>query len=163
MKSIVILVSIVLITLCGPATAGSRGEMELTDGSVIYGEIISLNSGVYTIRSSTMGVLKIDQSKIREIRFGSFSVDNEPSASLPKEGVHSEMEAIQRSLLGNEEILSMILGLQEDPEFQKILNDPGVMNSVQSGDIQSLMSNPKFLQILNHPKVKEIQEKMAKE
>ncbi len=153
---------IVMITLCGSAYAGSPGEIELTDGSVIHGEIISLKSGVYTIQSSTMGILEIDQSKIREIRFGSFSVDEGSSAKIPGEGVHPEMQAIQNSLLGNEEILSIILSLQEDPEFQKILNDPGVMNSVLSGDIQSLMSNPKFLQILNHPKIKEIQNRMAK-
>lgn len=162
MKSRMTLLVIFLIALCGPASAGSRGEIELSDGSVIYGEILSVKNGVYTIQSSTMGVLTVDQSKIREIRFGSCSVDKTPSAGLPKEGIHPEMQAIQNSLLGNEEILSIILSLQEDPEFQKILNDPSVMNPVMSGDIQSLMANPKFLQILSHPKVKEIQDKMAK-
>jgi hypothetical protein len=163
MKSRMILLTILLVTLWGLAYAGSRGEIVLTDGSVIYGEILSVQNNVYTIQSSTMGVLTVDQSKIREIRFGSFSVDKAPASGLPQEGNHSEMQAIQKSLLGNEEILPIILGLQEDPAFQEILNDPSVMNLVLSGDIQSLMSNPKFLQILNHPKVKEIQNKMAKE
>ena len=161
MKSATILLVIILCTIQTPASAGSRGEIELTDGSVIYGEILSVDSGVYTIRSSTMGVLKIDQSKIRGIRFGSYGADKESSADLPKEGAPSELQAIQKSLLGNEEVLSIILSLQEDPEFQKILNDPSVMDAVLSGDIQSLMANPKFLQILNHPKIKAIQSKMA--
>ena len=121
MKWMMTLLTLFLITPCGPASAGSRGEIVLSDGSVIYGEILSVQNDVYTIQSSTMGVLTVDQSKIREIRFGSFSVDKAPASGLPKEGTHSEMQAIQKSLLGNEEILSIILGLQEDPEFQKLI------------------------------------------
>jgi len=162
MKSRSIFIALIFSILCGFAYAGTRGEIVLTDGSVLYGEIRSVSGGVYTIQSSTMGAVKIHQSKIREIRFGSHGVDRQTSESIPKTDMNSELQSVQKSLLGNQEILNIILTLQDDPEFQKILNDPDVMNSVLAGDVQSLMANPKFLKLLNHPKVKEIQRKVAK-
>ena len=162
MKLRSILLVLIFSILCGSAYAGTRGEIVLTDGSVVYGEIRSVSGGVYTIQSSTMGVLKIDQSRIREIRFGAHGVDRQTSENIPKADMNSELQAVQKSLLGNQEVLNIILTLQGDPEFQKILNDPDVMNSVLAGDVQSLMANPKFLKLLDHPKVKEIQKKVAK-
>ena len=162
MKPRPIFLVLIISIFCGLAYAGTRGEIVLTDGSVVYGEIRSVSGGVYTIESSTMGVMKIDQSKIREIRFGVQSVDRQASENIPKWDMNSELQAIQKSILGNRDILNIILTLQDDPEFQKILNDPDVMNSVLAGDVQGLMANPRFLKLLNHPKVKEIQGKMAK-
>jgi hypothetical protein len=162
MKPRPIFLVLIISIFCGLAYAGTRGEIVLTDGSVVYGEIRSVSGGVYTIESSTMGVMKIDQSKIREIRFGVQGVDRQASENIPKTDMNSELQAIQKSILGNRDILNIILTLQDDPEFQKILNDPDVMNSVLAGDVQGLMANPRFLKLLNHPKVKEIQGKMAK-
>ena len=162
MKPMQIVIIILVGISCNSAYAGEQGEIELIDGSVIYGEIVSLKEGVYTILSSSMGDLKISESKVRAIRFPSHDANKKNRGSLKDNSKPPEIQALQESLINNEDILNIILSLQDDPKVQKILNDPTMMNSVLSGDIQSLMSNPKFLELLNHPKIKEIQKNMVK-
>jgi hypothetical protein len=50
------------------AYAGEVKEVELNDGTVITGEIVSLNNGVYTIKSESLGTTKLSESKVRSIR-----------------------------------------------------------------------------------------------
>ena len=159
---ILIFLTMLLAISISIANAGEPAEVELVDGSVVYGEIVSLKNGVYTIDSDSMGTITINKSKIRAIRFKSHDVKRDVEANLQKNDTRGEIQDIQKALLGNEDILNIILSLQDDPKVQEILKDPDVMNSVQTGDIQSLMSNPKFMELLNHPKFKAINKKMAK-
>ena len=146
----------------GTAHAGEPAEIELVDGSTVYGEIVSLKNGVYTIDSDSMGSVKISKSKIRVIRFRSRGVKTDVGENSQKSDKSSDIQGIQKSLLADEDIFKIILSLQDDPKIQEILNDPETMKAVQSGDLQSLMSNPKFMELLNHPKIKAINKKAAK-
>ena len=149
------------ISIC-TAHAGEPAEIELIDGSTVYGEIVSLKNGVYTIDSDSMGSLKISKSKIRVIRFRSQGVNKSVRENSQKTDKNSDIQDIQKSILADEGIFNIILSLQDDPKIQEILKDPETMRAVQSGDLQSLMSNPKFMELLNHPKIKAINRKVAK-
>lgn len=61
----------------------------------------------------------------------------------------------------DQEIMAIIFSLQNDPNFQEIMSDPGILNAVNSGDIAALISNPKFMSLLNNHKIQEIQKKLA--
>ncbi len=159
---ILIFLTMLLAISIGTAHAGEPAEIELVDGSVVYGEIVSLKNGVYTIDSDSMGSVKISKSKIRVIRFRSRGVKTEVGENSQKSDTSSDIQGIQKSLLADEDIFKIILSLQDDPKIQEILNDPETMKAVQSGDLQSLMSNPKFMELLNHPKIKAINKKAAK-
>ena len=158
MKSAGIVSVFLLSVFCGGAFAGEAGEIELIDGSVIHGEVVSFKEGVYTVRSEAIGSIEINESKIRTIRFPSEKTSPEAAYSATKGSPGDESEALQDALLSNEEILPILLSLQNDPEIQEILNDPEIMDAVFAGDLQRLMSNPKFMELLNHPKVRQIQE-----
>lgn len=141
--------------LAATSSAGEIKEIELTDGSVITGEVLSLNSGAYTIKTSSLGTLKIDDAKVRAIR------PQSTSSSRPS-GRSSEAGSLQDKMMSDQEVMGMIQSLKEDPEFTKILEDPEIMNAVSSGDTAALMANPKFLQLLHNPTVRDIQQKMTK-
>ena len=158
---LIFLTMLLAISIC-TVHAGEPAEVELVDGSVVYGEIVSLKNGVYTIDSDSMGSLKISKSKIRAIRFRSQGVNKDVRENSQKTDKSSNIQDVQKSLLADEDIFKIILSLQDDPKVQEILKDPDLMNSVQTGDIQSLMSNPKFMELLNHPKFKAINMKVAK-
>jgi len=158
MKTAQIVLVFLLAVFGGGAFAGEPGEIELIDGSVIRGEIVSFKEGVYTIRSDTLGSIEINESKIRTIRFSSRKTGREAAYSATPGPTSAESQAIQQALLSNEEILPILLSLQNDPEIQAILNDPDIMDAVLAGDLQRLMSNPKFVELLNHPKVQRIQD-----
>jgi hypothetical protein len=143
--------------MTGVLAAGSAAaeikEIELIDGSVITGEVLSLSSGVYTIRTGSLGTLKIDDAKVRAIR------PRGSSSSPPQAG---EVKALQDKMLSDREVMSKIESLKDDPQFMKALEDPEILNAVKSGDIASLMANPRFLQLLQNPTVQDIQQKVAK-
>ena len=144
------------------ADTAESAEIELVDGSLVYGEIVSLKNGIYTIDSGSMGSLKISKSKIRAIRFRSQGVNKDVRKNSQITEKSSDFQDIQKSLLADESIFTIILSLQNDPKIQEILKDPETMKAVQSGDIQSLMANPKFMELLNHPKIKAINKQMSK-
>ena len=137
------------------SSAAEIKGIELTDGSVITGEVVSLVNGVYSIRTSSLGTLKIDDAKVRAIHLQS------TSSSRPS-GPTSETRSLQDKMMSDQEVMSMIQSLKDDPQFMKILEDPEIMNAVNSGDTAALMTNPKFLQLLHNPTVQNIQQKVAK-
>ncbi len=126
-------------------------EIELTDGSVISGEIVSLSKGVYTVRSTALGTIQISESKIRTIR--TKGPGGEDSAD--------QLKSIQQKMTGDADIMSMVRSLQDDPDFQEILKDPEVIKAVQAGDIAALMANPKFMNLLNKQSVQQIKNKLS--
>ena len=158
MKPVQIVLILLLALFCGGAFAGTPGEIELIDGSLIRGEIVSFKEGVYTLRSKAIGSIEINESKIRAIRFTSDETGHKAAYRATDGPTSAESEDLQHELLNNEKILPILLSLQNDPEIQEILNDPDIMDAVFAGDLQRLMSNPKFMELLNHPKVRQIQE-----
>ena len=153
MKLVLIIVMLLMLPLSGSLLAGETKEIELTDGSVITGEVLSLNSGVYTIRTGSLGTLKIDDAKVRAIR------PQGASSSRPS-GPSTEAKSLQEKMMSDQEIMRLIPSLQNDPDFKKIMEDPELMKAVAAGDIAVLMADPRFMKLLSNPTVREIQKKV---
>lgn len=153
MKSL-ILMFLTLAIAAGVATAAEMREIELTDGTIVTGEVVSLTGGVYTIRSATLGTLRIEESNIRTIRLK----DSVRSSA----NTGGEIMSLQNKMMSDGEIMNMIQGLQNDPEFQEILQDPEIMRAVQAGDITTLVANPKFMRLLNNQAVKDIKNRVTR-
>ena len=141
--------------LAATSSAAEIKEIELSDGSNITGEVLSLVNGVYSVRTGALGTLKIDEAKVRSIR-------QQGTLSSPPSGLSGDTKSLQDKMMGDKDIMAMIESLKDDPQFTKILEDPEIMNAVSSGDTAALMANPKFLQLLHNPTVRDIQQKVAK-
>ncbi len=142
--------------IAATAFAGEIKEIELSDGSVITGEIIALNNGVYTIKTAAMGNLAIEDSKVRAIR------PRGSSAAAGSSRQSSEITNLQQQMMTDQEMLDMLQVLSNDPDFKKIMEDPEIMKAVNSNDVAALMNNPKFIQLMQKPSVKSIQRKLEK-
>ena len=153
MKSL-LMMFLTLAVAAGMATAAEMREIELTDGTIVTGEIVSLTGGVYTVRSATLGTLRIEESNIRTIRL------KDSAGSSTNTG--GEVMSLQNKMMSDGEIMNMIQGLQNDPEFQEILQDPELMKAVEAGDITTLVANPKFMRLLNNQSVKDIKNKTTR-
>lgn len=126
-------------------------QVELHDGTIIVGKIISFQDDCYTIKSDTLGTVNINESKIRIIRSISGAEDTEGGLKQPNPSINSEnsdVEDLTKQMMIDEQIMNIIFSLQNDPNFQKILNDPALLNAVNSGDLATLMSNPAFMNLL---------------
>ena len=153
MKSL-FMIFLTLAIAAGMVTAAEMREIVLTDGTIITGEVVSLTGGVYTVRSATLGTLRIEESNIRTIRL------KDSAGSSANTG--GEVMSLQNRMMSDGEIMNMIQGLQNDPEFQEILQDPEIMKAVQAGDITTLVANPKFMRLLNNQAVKDIKNKTTR-
>jgi hypothetical protein len=151
----------ILIFLSAGVYAGEFSEIGLIDGSTIYGEILSFNDGIYTVKSGSLGTIKVAESDIREIRVQSANTKNREYASPGNSSISPEIQALQTFMQNDQEIMAIIFSLQNDPNFQEIMSDSGILNAVNSGDIEALISNPKFMSLLNNHKIQEIQKKLA--
>lgn len=140
------------------AYCGQTSRIELNDGSVINAEVLSLNNGAYTINSSTLGTVTIDSSRIRRIEPQETAAAG--GSAMPASSVKSEMDKYKTAMMNNPDILRIINDLTSDPQFQKLMEDPEVMKAINSGDIQTLMSNQKFMEAANNPRVNEIKNKL---
>ena len=161
MKKIFLLMFFVLASISS-AYAAHINRIELTDGSAVEGEIVSVSEGQYTVKSPSLGILKIEESKIRSMH----SVDQAaaPSkkdiASLDAATIQSEAQKLQPAITGNPEIMKIIPGLIADPDFQTLFKDPEIVNAAKSLDVKTLLANEKFVKAMNNPTVREITAKV---
>jgi hypothetical protein len=154
---------VLMLWLCTvQAFAVDAVSVALKDGSVITGELVSLQNGVYTVSTDSLGTITIDESRIREIRYGYQASSRESGQTYEETPSGKQLQAIQRTLISDEQIMGLILSMQNDPEVQKILSDSEIMGAILSGDLNALQSNPKFLRLMDHPTVRKIQGKVEK-
>jgi hypothetical protein len=155
--------SLFLGSLSSAALAGGLSEIELLDGSKLYGEIVSVRKDIYRVESPSLGTIDIDSSKIRLIRLKPTSAQTEAQTGGVSTGIdsarRSEIEVLQKSMVSDQATMSLITSLQNDPEVQALLQDPAIMSAVTSADVTTLMANPQFLKLLQNPKIQEIEKK----
>jgi len=144
--------------------AGEISTIELNDGSIISGEVVSFDGSTWIIKSGSMGSLKIEAAKVVSIRSQTVgSAAPAKGASTGNQGNTADIQAMQQSIMANGQLMTMIMNLQDDPEVQAILQDPEIMQAVNAGDMNALMANPKFRRLMENTKVKEITREAAKE
>ena len=158
-----------LLGVIGSATCGQTSKIELTDGSIINAEVVSLDNGTYTLNAGSLGEIKVEASKIKRIELKSENTASTPTiqpesainASDPSNAeMKTEMAKYQAAVMNDPETLKIATDLAQDPQFQEIMKDPQVLEALKSGNMQALMSNPKFMNLINHPKIKEIGNKL---
>lgn len=149
---------LLLLGLSGVAYCGNLSKVELADGSVIQGEVVSLNNGVYTIKTASLGEVAIEASNVRNIgvSYGPASLLNPAQGAAPDDAFKSQVSRIQNTMTADPAIMKKVAGLAADPQFHELLKDPEIINAAKSGDVKSLMNNQKLLGVVNNPKVQEI-------
>ena len=147
---------ILTLLLQREASAGAQRQIDLADGTSIIGEVQSLSNGVYTVRSDSLGVVRIEESKIRSIH------EPAPSTGAISGGRLSspELKEFQGRLLRDPDVMNLILILQSDPEFKDVLEDPDVVRALNAGDIEALQANRKIRKLMDNPTVKVIEKKI---
>jgi len=156
----ILLFCLLILGILNSSVFAATVKVQLNDGSIVAGEIVEFNNHIYTLESKSFGRIKINESEIKEIHYKSGD-GIETSQEIPLANMSSEIETMKKSMLSDEEVMNIIHSLQDDPEFQEILKDPVIMNAVQSGDINTLMSNEKFLKLLDHSSVEQIKNQMG--
>ena len=161
MKKTILLLIIFFNILPGLTLASKLSRIELNDGNIIIGEISNFNNGIYSIASDGMGQLKIEESRIKQISSANSNQITTPTEPLANTLSSENINALANKMMSDKETVGMIASLQNDPQFQAIINDPEIINAVKSGDSASLMSNEKFMQLKDNPTIQKISKKTS--
>ncbi len=146
--------TVISLLLC--LASGSLAEqILLQDGSTINGEVISLQSGSYRVKTESLGVITLQQHQVKSISHG--PVQTSAAVNGMAQAGQSAVQSLQSSITSDPGMMANILQLQNDPDMQAILNDPELMRAIQSFDLQALQSNPKIQKLMRNPTVQDIQ------
>ena len=130
----------------------------LRDGTVIQGEVKSLQDGVYTIETASVGTLHVRAQDVRSIDEAG-KPPSTPGSEQPAKGVSSgadALDATKSQIVADPKLLATVLALQNDPAVLAVLADPEVMKAMAAGDYNALMSNAKMVALMQNPKVREL-------
>jgi len=130
----------------GPDVLASPA-IELKDGSRIEGEIQSIDNGVYTVVSPSLGTLHVAESNIARIDYAndaSKAADSSGKSSKQDSPLTGEIQKLQAGLAQDPAALQSIMSLQSDPQIQAVLSDPAIVKAIQDGDYASLLGNLKI-------------------
>jgi hypothetical protein len=160
----IIIFGFFFLALSVTADCGQLSKIELTDGSVINGEIVSYRDGIYVINTPSFGDIKVQGEKVAKIE----SIN--PASALTAIGPNiqtdspagAQVSAYGQTLMKNPENAAIMSGLAQDSGLQQIANDPELQDAAKKGDIQALLNNPKFMNIVNSPEVQEAVKKLKK-
>jgi len=121
--------------------------IELKDGSRIEGEIQSIDSGVYTVLSPSLGTVHVAQSNIAKIVYSgdvSKAADSSSKTSTHDAALAEDIQQAQTRMAQDPATMQSIMSLQSDPQIQAILSDPAIVKAIQDGDYASLLGNAKI-------------------
>ena len=135
--------------------ADSLRIIELNDGSRIAGEILSFESGVYTIQSDTLGRLHIPDESIRGIR-SDYPKAAPAGVPVPSPSTGAQFADIQSRIVNDPNLLTIVMSLQNDPQLLSIFKDPFIMRAIAAGDLESLQSSPKILELKGHQTLQQL-------
>ncbi|HNW38933.1 MAG TPA: hypothetical protein PL125_05320 [Candidatus Omnitrophota bacterium] len=164
MKKIIIACSF----FCAVNIAGYCGQVskiELVDGSVINGEIVSYLNGVYTVNTASVGEVKVAGDKVAKIEAAKYASSGTLTTDLvvkADDPASSQVSAYGKKLMKNPENVAVIKNVIGDPKLQEIAQDPQLQEAAQKGDIQALLKNPKFMEMVNSQEMQEAVKKLKK-
>lgn len=149
--------SFVIATVLAASGPVSAATVMLKDGAVIHGEVETLLDDVYTVKTESLGTLRVRKEDVRAIDYSDESPVGpvEPSSDASSPG-QAELEAVQTRMLQNPNLLTMIQALQEDPEVQAVLSDPEIMSAIASGNYAAVMNHPKIIALTRNAKMRAI-------
>ncbi len=136
-------------------------NIELNDGSVVSGEIISFSNSIVTIKTESLGMLNINSAMIRSIT----SKAPQPSYTDSGHGDNSsqyngkfntQVGNLEKQMRNDPALMELIMSLQDNPEFKQAMQDPEIQEAIRTGDTGKLASNPIIDRLLNNPGVLEI-------
>jgi len=146
--------SVVIAAVLAPFVAASAATLVLKDGTVIHGEITSLQGDTYTVKTDSLGTVRLRKQNVRTIDHSGGSAMASSSTGAPPG--QAELQDMQTRMMRNPDLIAMIQALQSDPEMQAVLADPQIMNALASGDYAALKNNPKIISLMRNAKVRAV-------
>jgi hypothetical protein len=140
-----------------PLAWAEPSTFELTDGSVVTGELLGVDADGFRVRSATLGELTIDASRVRVMRQG----PPQPSGADAGGPADPGLAAMQQQMAGDPQVMGLIMQLRDDPQMARALADPAFLNAVSGGNLTARQDDPRIQELMDNPIVRSIIERMT--
>lgn len=161
MKLRLLLALVILILPAHVVFAGTTKHITLKDGSVINGELVSFEGGIYTVQTENLGRLQLPEGNVVSVINEDAAPAMPPQAAVQQPsqagnaGFSGQVSAMQTQIMSNPQSMQTIQAMMEDPEIAAMMADPNFMKdlttAVSSNDPQSIASNSNVQKLMNNP------------
>jgi hypothetical protein len=165
-KNTIFLSMALSIGIFSPAFAEELKKFALKDGSVIRGELISFDKGMYTVKSENLGQLLLSENNVVSVVNESLVpvVQAAPQAAVAPQaaaagtgGFSSQVSAMQNQIMSNPQTMQAIQLMAEDPEIMSLISDPAFVQqltaALSGNNIEGVASDPRIQKLMANPKM----------
>jgi hypothetical protein len=153
------ILSLSLLMLLSPlAFAGSAKQIALKDGSVIKGELLSFENGIYTVQTDNLGQLKLPEANVLSVANETFVVQApQQGTTAAAPSFSNKVSTMQSHIMGNPQAMQAVQAMAEDPDIISMLSDPAFVKqltaAVSDNNVESVAGDPKIQQLMSNPKM----------
>jgi hypothetical protein len=141
----------------------------LQDGSVIRAQVPGSSGGFYTVRSATLGEMKIPVENVVSIMSATDpgapsarpAVSATPAGSAQQAvsqtgvaGLQSALASQVRSFVSTSDGMAAVTQFSQNPDMKAVLSDPALAKAIQTGDYNALMNSPAVRRLMANPETK---------
>jgi hypothetical protein len=172
---------VAFLAISTPLFSGDAGLQVITlkDSSVIRARVTEMSGGFYVAKSPLLGEIKIPSGEVVSIRAEGTSAQSEgapatncasqpdaPSAQAPApaslESLRSSLSSKVQNLVSTHDGMNAVTNFSNNPDMKAVLNDPQVMQAIQSDDYNSLMQSPVMKRLLDNPQTQALIQSVLK-
>jgi hypothetical protein len=146
-----------------PQVSADQKSITLKDGSVIRGELVSFENGLYTVKTDNLGQLILSEANVVSVvntaLAGTVPQPQVAQAQAPmQQGDFSNQVAnMQSQIMANPQTMQSIMAMAEDPEIAAMFSDPAFVQqltaAMSGGNPEALASDPRIQKLMANPKM----------
>lgn len=139
--------------------SGSVKHIALKDGSVIKGELVSFENGIYTVQTENLGRLQLPEANV--VSIAEQTALNPNSTNSPTTNAapdfSNKVTAMQTQIMNDPQAMQTVQAMAEDPEIAAMISDPDFVKqlttAVSNNNVESVAGDPKIQQLMSNPKM----------
>ncbi len=161
-KNIFLLSLFILTLITLPSSAESSKTFMLKDGATFQGHLSSVENGIYTVESPTLGKIKLKETDVVTITSSDQPlVTTSLNAPKPTDAASSQeqMQAMQAKITSDPAIMADIQALASDPRLMQVLTNPALLTAAAQGP-QALQGNPAAEELFKDPQIQALIQKI---
>lgn len=162
-KYIFFLLFLIFTPLASSSYAEATKIFTLKDGATFQGHLSSVEDGIYTVESPTLGHIKLKEADVLTITSATTPSTGTSTPYRPQPAATTssaqQMQAMQASITSNPAIMADIQAMASNPRLLEILTNPALLTAISQGP-EALQGNPDAEKLLNDPQMQALIQKI---